>query len=361
MLQIKTPTRILENWSLYGSKKETVYHDDQKADKLLETCYAQWKNGFIVKMRADVFITNPTVIIPVEKPTLQTTIETASPKERRAAEDENKSKDLAVAERLRSINLRIEMESWLGTRKSEATQKTYYAGIKKFFKYCETHGINPVMVSPSDTRVYVNWLKANGESIPSIRVTLIACRNLFEKVWENHEIAYRKNPFSVKGLLPPKERVKPLQVPDQAEVDKILKYAKKDVVVFTALKLIVKHGFRIGAFEKMRVKGKKVVTVTKGKNLRSEFDDEDVKLWEANPLGKYTAKQLDDRVNYLLKQAYQCGITQEQYSVHKFRHFVAIKIYKEVGNICAVSKKLGHSHIRTSETYLESLKDEGHL
>jgi len=143
------------------------------------------------------------------------------------------------------------------------------------------------------------------------------------------------------------------------EIVNILEYAKFNPVVFTALKLMSKYGMRIGAFEKMKMRGKKAVTKSKGGNHSFEFDDEDLLLWEANPLNKYTAKQLGDKVNYLLIKAWQEGIVEKRYSAHKIRHFVAKETYLKTGKILDVKKKLGHRHIGTTETYLETLDKEG--
>ena len=108
----------------------------------------------------------------------------------------------------------------------------------------------------------------------------------------------------------------------------------------------------------MKIAKKKAVTKSKGKKFCLEFDDDDLQLWEANPLNEYTAKRLGDLVNWHLKQAYLKRVVEYRYSAHKFRHFVAIKTLKETGEVFEVVKKLKHKHVATTENYLEGLQNE---
>ena len=43
------------------------------------------------------------------------------------------------------------------------------------------------------------------------------------------------------------------------------------------------------------------------------------------------------------------------YSVHDLRHFFAVKLYQEHGDIYQVELRLGHASIQVTETYLRSL------
>jgi integrase len=367
MIKITTETRVLENWSMYPYSNTRYYQSDKVTDEFLGKLAPEERDGFTVKLIAEP----TTSMFVAEKPASQTILETASPEEIQAVEENNKSEQLAIAVKRKGIDLPKEMESWLGTIASASSRRTYHSSIKNhFLKYCEQNGINPVMFSPEDARKFVKWLYANGASTPTIRSTISSCKKLFTSLWENHEIPAQTNPFGSKSLLPRKgKRVKLLLVPDQTDSDRFLDYAyaKGNLIVYTAIKLIVKHGMRIGAFRKMKVKGKKAVTESKGGTHSFIFDDEDIALLKDHPLNEFTAAQLGGRVNYHLEQAYESGVTKERFSAHDFRHFFAIKFYTEKekegslnhnGIVHELSKKMGHKNISPTPGYLDSLKKE---
>jgi integrase len=363
MVKITTPTRVLLNNYLHQSRYAYPL-SDKEADEYLANLKPEDRDGFTIKLIAKL-----TASMFVDKPALQTTLETASPEEIQAIEENNKSEELANAVKRRSIDLIKEMESWLGTIASASSRRTYHSSIRThFLQYCEKHGINPVMFSLKDARVFVSWLNANGASTPTIRSTISACKKLFTSLWENHEIPVQTNPFGPKSLSPRKgKRVKPLLVPNQTDLDKVLDYARAggNMTAYTAIKLIAKHGMRIGAFEEMKVREKKAVTESKGGKHSFNFDDEDMTLLKDHPLNEFTAALLGSRVNYLLKEAYESDVTKGRFSAHDFRHFFAIKFYTEKEDslscgriIRELSKKLGHKNVSTTEVYLESLKKE---
>jgi integrase len=186
-------------------------------------------------------------------------------------------------------------------------------------------------------------------------------------LWENNGIP-DPNSFRAKCLLPPKKREKLLLVPDKMDLERFLDYIRAEgyMIVYTTIKLIAKHGMRIGAFEKMKVRGKKAVTESKGGKHSFEFDDEDIQLLKTCPLNGFAANLLASRVNYHLKQAHEKSVTNERYSAHDFRHYFAIDFYlKNKGIldhddiILELSKRLGHKHIyTTTAVYLESLRKE---
>jgi site-specific recombinase XerD len=351
MLKIVTPTRALVNWELYGYGTTVQRRTDDDADKLLE---APLPGKFIVTN----LISGPHSGVVTEKPELQKIFENSSEDEKKAFKNFNDLIDGAEAERLSRIDLNRELEIWLGNITSKSTVKTYRCGVTKFLKWCETGKIKPFMIAGTQAREFQNWLKANGASNSVIRATIIACGTFFDRVFESHSIS-RPNAFKVKDLLPAKERVNKLFVPEQGEIDLLLTFTQKNLEVYTAIKLIIKYGMRIGAFEGMTVAGKKVVTTTKGKKMFYSFDDGDINLWRTCPLDKFTAKELGERVNYTLRKAYQEGMVCHRYSAHKLRHFFALKTLKESGgDVYTVSKGLGHRNLSTTGTYLEALDKE---
>jgi len=369
MLTIFTKTRRIKNWSLYPfSSVKYWFSTEEEADKHIETHYdKQTRDMFIIKFLPGASKDKPSLFI--DKPALQTTLETASPEEIQAVEEKNKAEELAIAVKRNDIDLIKEMEIWLGTIDSASSRRTYRNGIDKFLKYCESHNIEPVYFSVKDAVVFVKWLTANGATTPTIRSTISSCKKLFTRLWENHEIPIPSNPFGPKSLLPRKnKRVKLLLVPDQTDLDRFLDYAyaERNLIPYTAIKLIAKHGMRIGAFEKMKARGKKAVTESKGGKHSFVFDDEDITLLKAYPLNELTAERLAGMVNYHLERAYEKGVTKEKYSVHDFRHYFAINFLKKNKDnlslssiICKLSKKLGHKSITTTtEVYLESLDKE---
>jgi site-specific recombinase XerD len=339
---------------VYGTKKKIQYRTDADADRLAESAYIKENGGFEVTVTTK----KPYDSISAVKPDLQIIFEAASEDEKKAFKRYNDLLAGSEALRISKIDLSREMDAWLDNLDSPKTQKTYRWGINKFLHYCETRDIIPLMISGTESREFRNWLEADGATNPVIRTTLISCGMLFERVFESHDL-HRRNPFKVKDLLPPKRRVKKLWVPNQTEVDKLLDFSEKNLVVYTALRLIIKFGMRIGAFAVMNVIENRAVTVSKAKEMVYLFEEEDIILWRNCPLNKFSTKELADRVNYLLKQAFEDKVVLHRYSVHRIRHYFAIKTLKESGgDFYKVSKDLGHSSIATTGTYLESLDKE---
>jgi len=369
MLIIFTPTRVIKNWALYpySTGKNAIKYEfetDEKADQFIEKNYnEQQRDMFVPYPLPRASKNKPSMFI--DKPNLQKTLEEASPEKIQAVEEKSRTEKLEIAVKLNSIDLIKEKEIWLDTIDSANSQRTYRNGIDKFLKYCESHDLKPMLFSPDDVRVFVNWLKTNGTTTPTVRSVISSCKKLFAILLET--IPTYPNPFNQKGILPRKDkRVKELLVPDQNDFDRVLDYFQKEekLIPYTAIKLIAKHGMRIGAFQKMKVREKKAITESKGGKHSFMFDDEDITLLKACPLNEYTAEQLGGIVNYHLEKAYEKGVTREKYSVHDLRHYFATDFYTKNKDtnpnsvILELSKKLGHKSIFTTEVYLESLKKE---
>jgi site-specific recombinase XerD len=352
MLRIITPTRELDNWNIYGTRMTKRRHTDTDADKLVASLSARYGDFTEKKL-----IGEPYGCVVAEKPKLQKILENSSEDEKNVYEKYNDVLDGAEAVKLSKIDLNRELEIWLGNLTSENTVKIYRRRATKFLKWCDAGGIIPFMIEGKQAREFQNWLKATGASNSVIRSTISACRSLFDRVLESHNLA-RRNVFKIKDLLPPNKREHALFVPNQAEIDRILGFTKKNPEVYTAIKLMRKHGLRIGAFEKMRVAGNKAVTITKGKEMSYIFDDEDVSLWRTCPLNGFTAKKLGERVNYAFKKAFHKGVVRHRYSAHKLRHFFALDKKKSGSDIYEISKALGHRHLSTTAIYLDALDKE---
>jgi len=351
----------------YSTGKNAIkieFETEEKADQYIAEHYTEQQRDFFIHYYYQRASKNkPSMFI--DKPNLQKTLEDASPEKIQAVEEKSRAEKLEIAVKLNSIDLIKEKEIWLGTIDSVNSRRTYRNGIDKFQKYCESNYFKPMLLSPDDVRGFVNWLKTNGATTPTVRSVISSCKKLFYSLLEN--IPAHPNPFNQRGILPRKDkRVKPLLVPDQNDLVRVLDYFQKEekLIPYTAIKLIGKYGMRIGAFQKMKVREKKAVTESKGGKHSFMFDDEDITLLKACSLNEYTAEQLGGIVNYHLEKAYKKGVTREKYSVHDFRHYFATDFYTKNKDtnpnsvILELSKKLGHKSIFTTEVYLESLKKE---
>jgi len=373
MLRIFAKSWIKENRLLYPlcTGKNAIQYwfiTDEEADIYMETYFdKQTRDGFITTFQQGTCKDKLITSMFIDKPKLQTTLETASPEEIQAIEEKNNAEELAIAVKRNSIDLIKEMEIWLGTIDSYESRRAYLSRIKNhFLKYCKEKDFNPVMFLPKEAREFENWLIDKKKSNHLIRSIIFACKKLFTCLWENHGIPIHTNPFGSKSLLPPKERVKELIIPDEEDKDRILDDThQKYPIVHTFIKLSVKHGMRVGAFQWMKIRGNKAVTKSKGKKHSYNLDDEDITLLKAHLLNEFIAKQLGDMVNYYLKRAYERGVTKAIYSAHDFRHYFSIDFYKKNKDTLSydsilyeLSKKLGHSSIHATKVYLESLNKE---
>jgi len=364
----ETETRIFETLyqNSFGRQPPKRQVPDKWMDQYYESLVPEEQAKLSIRDKKGASKDKPTsMFIDIEKSDLQKIHEAASPEKIQAAEERNEAEKLVIGLKLKDIDLIKEMESWLGTIVSASSRRTYRNGIDKFLKYCELYNLIPMLSSPDIARKFVIWLIDNGASTPTVRSTISSCKKLFTCLLEN--MPTHPNPFSQRSLFPRNnKRVKPLLVPDQTDLDRLLDYLyKKNLIAYIVIKLIAKYGMRIGAFEKMKIRGKKAVTISKGGKLSIEFDDEDIMLLKAYPLNELKAERLAGIVNYHLKRAYEKGVVREIYSVHDFRHYFAIDFYMKNKDtlspnniIYELSKKLGHKWLHTTEIYLESLKNE---
>ena len=361
MYKIVTQTRIIENESMCPCVPIYRKFSEKMADNLLESYNKEIRDNFIIKYKHGVPNNEPAASMFVDKTDLQTIYETSSFEERQTVEEKLISEKKIIAVKRSRIDFIKEMEIWLKTIESKDTQRNYRSRITiHFMKFCKEYSLDPVMFTPEKAREFSCWLNNNKVSNPTKRSIIIACKQLYKTLWENHEIPIETNPFASKSLISRKiKREKPLYIPNQTDVDKFLDYIyERNKIVYTAIKLIVKYGMRIGAFEEMKIRRYKAVTVSKSSNHSFIFDNEDITLLTAHPLNGLTAERLGNMVNYHLEQAYNNGITKERYSVHDFRHFFAVEFYKKTNDLIELSKRLGHKHFHTTEVYLESLKKE---
>ena len=352
MLEIRTPTKVLTNRNVYGRNKTTRYLTDADADKLAETTWIKETGGFVVEYKK-IPTDKPTVSFIAEKSDLEKVLKVASPEEIKEA---GNSMLLLQAKRREVINITREIEAFIGSYNSEHTQKSYGYQTNIFLKYCGEQGLDPRMITPIEGTEFQNWLRFIGKSKTVIRHTIKVLHKLYEKIWIHQNIS-DPSPFDL-GSLPRKTKEKMTYVPNEAEVAKILAFFKDNPIVFTAIHFMQKYGMRIGAFEKLTIFGNHATTITKGKRQHFIFDEKDTELWRTNPLNNLTATQLDDRVNYRLKQAFLGNVTKYKYTCHDFRRFFAVKLYNETKDVLLVSKKLGHSNIATTNTYLMSLRED---
>ena len=355
MLKFETPTRKLINWDWYIGKRKSRCYSDAQADKLLDTTYAQWKDGFVVEYKK-ISAGKLTVCIPAEKPAPQKALEAANPEKIKEACNAVNESMLAQAVQRDAIDMDREKEAFLGSCDSDNTKKTYRCRIDMFLKYCKEQGIDPRMITSLQATEFLNWLRRIGKSNSVIRITIAANRSFYEMIWEHHNLTFPL-PFKSKGLMPRKAKVKMTYVPDETEIAKLLDFFKeKNPIVYTAIYFMQKFGMRIGAFEKMDLEGNQAVTISKMKHHKFIFDEEDIELWKTNPLNSFTAENLGYNVNYHLKQVFQGKVTKHGYTCHDFRRFFAIKLFNKTKNVFEVSETLGHANIAATDTYLKGLR-----
>jgi hypothetical protein len=198
----------------------------------------------------------------------------------------------------------------------------------------------------------------------AVRQIILACKIFFDIIIGNYNLDHR-NPFRGKGIIPDKQRLKPLEVPGETEAGKVLEAAEKlkDKTIFVALSFVRKYGLRIGAFEKAVIRGSKLTTVTKGKTFDLDLDAEDLKLWKLPAIGLngHSAKNLESRVDRFFTRTWQRGIVNHKYSVHKIRHFFACDLYRKTRDMVKVSVALNHSNAAVTGTCFTSLKKESNV
>ena len=289
-----------------------------------------------------------------------------------------------------AAELARQYEDWKGlffaSRRSEATRRAYARAIGIFEAFCRTEGIEPTALKYADAVKFaqsalLTQKEGNaGQRAPeSIRRDIAAVSAFYTELYKLSESRI-VNPFIRIGHKPKKQETHIKDVPTGEELAAIL--ANTSGIVRAAIYAMAHRGFRIGALKELHLQtraGKTIFeTRTKGKAQGGTLAADIVEaiaaagLPKIEPFAGISTATLTMRIERTLDKLAEQGIisgreatliingkptarTCSKFSCHSFRHYFAVKEYRETGDIERLRKLLNHANINTTQIYLQSL------
>lgn len=251
----------------------------------------------------------------------------------------------------------------LGTQ----TQKSYKKPLERFLGAIEH--IFDVTTEVADT--YISELSTEYASA-SVRLHIAALSGFYRmlKRWKY----VSENPFT-EAKLPKLQREKPLTVPDDADVEIILEYfqslihsensRKRDAgrKGYLAIYLMTSLGLRIGALSHLSVQSGTYTSLSKGKAVRGLVERSQsillskyVDMSAQYPFKSLSVTLIQYHIETAIQDLFSSGKIKAKYHAHSFRHYYAVKLYKNTKDIYEVSRKLNHSSVAITQRYLSSIE-----
>mgnify|MGYP001251462119 CR=1 FL=1 len=255
-------------------------------------------------------------------------------------------------------------ETWLKEFRAKNTKLIYKKSLSIFKNYLEEKGLHILDVKAKDIDGFITVLNNIEElSNSTKRLYITAVSSFFSKLqrWEHIDFNYFKG-----SKLPKKERSRELKVPSSQDVEtirktllgyleykgrgsnNIKKSVEKNIIVFD---LLVETGLRIGAVKTIKVGQDNTISgISKNKRFKIKISEELTKKLRKLDLSKITENSIQIFIKTACKRA-----ELKLYNAHSFRHYFAVKDYRENKDIYRVKELLNHSSISITENYLKSL------
>jgi len=258
------------------------------------------------------------------------------------------------------------LEDFLNTLKP-GTRKTY----EKFLRQFVNNEKNLFYFTKKDADEYVMNL-SNVYSSSSVRLFVSALSSFCSKLVRWDVLEYN---IWYGVTLPDSQRSVELVVPDDKDVKTLLDYYKELSYckcvsestqesarkMFIAITLLSETGLRVGALAELIVNGDMYSTVSKGKKVRGKLPESFFQAIEFTGMSISVLKDLNKpMVQFNLSNACKKLHSEKKiahvYHPHSFRHYYAVKQYREHKDIYTVSRLLNHASVQITQRYLESME-----
>ena len=268
------------------------------------------------------------------------------------------TKEMDDKANIADIDLSNEINKFIqqaGRTASIQTKMMYRRAIAELLRWSRKNKIDILLMNYAQADDFIYSLTGAPKTV---RLQVAAISSFYSYLERRH--ATIKNPIRGTKARPQDKTVKQLEIPTEDEIqliiDSLPDYEKLAVFI------MANCGFRIGALYKLKIWGNSFQSVSKGKEIYGEFSDDIMNIIRKSPLDNKmpfidcSTGALKVRIIRATKKLYDAGIIKAPYSAHDFRHYFAIKNYKQDKDIYKLSKLLNHSNIAITEVYLKSLK-----
>ena len=264
--------------------------------------------------------------------------------------------------------------------KSENTRTTYQRECRRLFSWVERQGIHLLQMRRAEVNRFKEWLRSRYAD-NTVRLTLAAGSSFFSYLEAEQYV--ERSPFS--HITYPRKQYKKAVQTDQGSPVPVMN-AAENASIFAELErrsqadaatigekqarngarrllpivhFLSTYGLRVGDVLTVRIeKGNRFSYRGKGGRITSrELLPETAAFLSGKRepfagIGKSTVQQ---GIKRLTAELVRRGGIRHAYSAHDFRHYFAVELYREVGDVYAVKEALGHATVSVTEVYLASL------
>ena len=263
--------------------------------------------------------------------------------------------------------------------KAPNTVAAYRRGCPKFFSWLNRAGIHVLQARRADVNKFKSYLSGR-YSVNTVRLTLAACSAFFSYL--EAEQYSERSPFI--GIKYPKKVYKKAVKPDQGRPVPVMSEEEYKAIMealsqktesgnrleresaqrmTAAFHFMAMYGLRVGDLLTVRIEdgGRFSYRQKGGEVLQRRLLPETAVLLQScgmtgrlpfASIAKITVQKAMQRISTALATS---GKIQHAYSAHDFRHYFAVKLYRETGDVYAVKQALGHATVSVTEVYLAGL------
>jgi integrase/recombinase XerD len=263
---------------------------------------------------------------------------------------------------------------WLGHIVGNVAPKTaqrYAVSIKQVAPY-----LNPLFldeITRKSLTAMVRDRRGKGATNATIKRDLTAVSSVLEHAIENDWISENPTLASRRRL---KERRDPITLPDIGEVERAIAAAPRNMshLIFAAWNTGCRQNELVTAERRHLDHARRQLTILGKRNKRRVIDLDDetygrlaIPAALGSPLLFYHSggepyQAMSSRWRELMlrcvKTGTKSGTPFRRFRFHDLRHLHAVEYLKKGGSLYDLSKRLGHSSVRTTEIYLDFLTPE---
>jgi integrase len=225
------------------------------------------------------------------------------------------------------IDILKELGEFINILNSDRTKKNYLIWIGNFMSWCNNEKIDCVKINRREIESYMVYLNDKYSS-NSVRSTLMSICSFYTFISHRYPKIINVNLF--KKLKLPKirlvRRIDVVTSDDIKALKKELKRIGRDDII-CAVDLMVKYGFRVGIFEKMKIdKNGNWNSISKECDMKGKFPIKEANIIKESGLLKLKAYNITNTINRYSKKLFNEGKIGCPFSPHDIRHYYITKI-----------------------------------
>jgi site-specific recombinase XerD len=253
------------------------------------------------------------------------------------------------------INVLNELNDFVNLQNSDITKKNYLIWIKSFIEWCNNEKINCIEINRREVESYLLYIcgKYSSNSVRS-KITSVSAFYTF-LIHRYPKIITRISPF-YKLKLPKIRLVRRIDIitsNDIKELKKEFKRIGRDDLI-CAVDLMVKYGFRVGIFEKMKIdKNGNWKSISKEHEMKGKFTKKEASIIKESGLLKLKAYNITNNFKKYNKKLFNEGKIGSEFSPHDLRHYYITKNGKDlcIEDFIKFSRGI-HKNVNTTLGYM---------